>query len=114
MVEAQGTPFVLHGLLASWLDKDPLAAGADGYDPGPLPTVVEPQPAHSTTLVVGSQAAVAIVENIGGTGLTGLSVRRGETEVSLALPPASVEQVAEALLGTLPAALVPTGDGERP
>lgn len=80
MVDNQGTSIIRPYVMGGRVD----GADAGPYDPGPVPT---PEPRPSTTVLpVGSHATVAVTTNIGYTGYTGLTVTRGETSVTVALP----------------------------
>lgn len=91
MVEYQGTslvrPYVLGGRVAG-------AAGAPVHDPGPVPP--DPHPA-TITIPAGRSGSVGVTRNVGYTGRTGLTVTRGQTSVTVALP----AEVVDALLVVL-------------
>jgi hypothetical protein len=76
-------------------------------DPGPLPDVLEPR-SPSVVLVVGPHTAVDVTSNIGNTGVTGLTVTRGETSVTVALPPPTVDALRDALAEAAPSPYLPT------
>jgi hypothetical protein len=74
----------------------PYVLAYDPGDPGPVPEVVEPAPS-SVVLVVGAHTSVDVTRNVGRTGLTGLTVTRGESSVTVALPPPTVAALRQAL-----------------
>jgi hypothetical protein len=80
----------------------PYVLSADPGDPGPLPAVVEPFPTTSVVLVVDGHTRLEVTADIGHTGLTGLTVVRGETGVTVALPPPTVDALRLALAQTTP------------
>ena len=84
---------------------------ADPGDPGPLPEVVEPYPRTSVVLVVSGHTRLEVTADVGHTGLTGLTVVRDETGVTVALPPPTVDALRLALAQTTPGLYPGTAEG---
>jgi hypothetical protein len=82
----------------------PARAATDPGDPGPIP----PHPRSSTTVLpVDQHVTLGVTRNVGYTGRTGLTVVKGETTMTVALPATTVH----ALRAALYRATVPTSSG---
>jgi hypothetical protein len=88
----------------------PYVLATDRGDPGPVPEVVEPHPT-GVVLVVDGHTRLEVTSNIGHTGLTGLTVIRGETGVTVALPPPTVDALRLALAEATPIPYLPAARG---
>lgn len=65
-----------------------------------MPEVVEPEPVEQT-MVVDPHTQLGVTENVDHTGLTGLTIRRGEVEATAPLNALQVDELLR-LLGSTP------------